>query len=110
MYAIVDINNKQYKVEEGKFIEVDLMGQDSGSKLTLDKVLMVSDGKSANIGKPVIEGATIDAEILGNIKSKKVLVYKMRAKKGYRRKQGHRQSFTKHKINKMNAFALRKLF
>ena len=103
MYAIVEINNKQYKVEEGKFIEVDLMAEDAGSKVTLDKVLMVSDSKNANIGKPSIEGATIDAEVLGHIKSKKVLVYKMRAKKGYRRKQGHRQQFTKLKINKINA-------
>ena len=103
MYAIVEINNKQYKVEEGKFIEVDLMSDKEGSKLSLDRVLMVSDGKAANIGQPTIDGATIDAEVLGSFKSKKVLVYKMRAKKGYRRKQGHRQQYTKLKINKINA-------
>jgi large subunit ribosomal protein L21 len=103
MYAIVEINNKQYKVEEGKFIEVDLMKEKEGTKLSFDKVLMVSDGKSVNIGKPVIEGATIDTEILGSTKEKKVLVYKMRAKKGYRRKQGHRQQHTKLKIAKINA-------
>ena len=105
MYAIVEINNKQYKVEEGKFIEVDLMSEKEGSKVSLDTVLMVSDGKSANLGKPVIDGATIDAEILSSFKDKKVLVYKMRAKKGYRRKQGHRQQYTKLKINKINATA-----
>ena len=103
MYAIVEINNKQYKVEEGKFIEIDLMAKDAGEKITLDRVLMVSDEKSANLGQPVIEGATIDAEVLGHSKAKKVLVYKMRAKKGYRRKQGHRQQYTKLKINKINA-------
>ena len=103
MYAIVEINNKQYKVEEGKFIEIDLMAKDAGEKITLDRVVMVSDEKSVNLGQPVIEGATIDAEVLGHIKSKKVLVYKMRAKKGYRRKQGHRQQYTKLKINKINA-------
>tara|TARA_B100001989_G_C24350685_1_gene369505 strand:+ start:215 stop:538 length:324 start_codon:yes stop_codon:yes gene_type:complete len=103
MYAIVEINNKQYKVEEGKYIEVDLMAQEPGAKVTLDRVLMVSDGKSVNMGKPIIEGASISAEVLGNIKSKKVIVYKMRPKKGYRRKQGHRQQFTKLKIEKINA-------
>jgi large subunit ribosomal protein L21 len=103
MYAIVDINNKQYKVEEGKYILVDLMGKEAGSKVTLDKILMVSDGKSVNLGKPVVEGASISAEVLGNIKNKKVIVYKMRPKKGYRRKQGHRQQFTKLKIEKINA-------
>jgi large subunit ribosomal protein L21 len=103
MYAIVDINNKQYKVEEGRYIEVDLMGQEPGAKITLDKVLMVTDGKSVNLGKPVIAGASVSAEVLGNIKDKKVIVYKMRPKKGYRRKQGHRQNFTKIKIEKINA-------
>lgn len=103
MYAIVDINNKQYKVEEGKFVLVDLMGQEAGSKVTLDKILMVSDGKSVNLGKPTVEGASISAEVLGNIKDKKVIVYKMRPKKGYRRKQGHRQQYTKLKIEKINA-------
>lgn len=103
MYAIVDINNKQYKVEEGKYILVDLMGKEAGSKVTLDKILMVSDGKSVNLGKPLVEGASISAEVLGNIKDKKVIVYKMRPKKGYRRKQGHRQQFTKLKIEKINA-------
>ena len=103
MYAIVDINNKQYKVEEGKFILVDLMAKNAGDKITLDKILMVSDGKSVNLGKPLVEGASISAEILGSIKDKKVIVYKMRPKKGYRRKQGHRQNYTKLKIEKINA-------
>jgi large subunit ribosomal protein L21 len=103
MYAIVEINNKQYKVEEGKYIEVDLLDKEIGEKLTLDRVLMVSDTASANIGAPIIANASIDAEIIGTNKDKKVLVYKMRAKKGYRRKQGHRQQYTKLKINKINA-------
>ena len=103
MYAIVEINNKQYKVEEGKYIEVDLLDKEIGEKLTLDRVLMVSDSASANIGAPIIANASIDAEIIGTNKDKKVLVYKMRAKKGYRRKQGHRQQYTKLKINKINA-------
>ncbi len=103
MYAIVEINNKQYKVEEGEYIEVDLLDKEIGEKLTLDRVLMVSDTASANIGAPIIANASIDAEIIGTNKDKKVLVYKMRAKKGYRRKQGHRQQYTKLKINKINA-------
>lgn len=103
MYAIVEINNKQYKVEEGKYIEIDLLAKNAGDTVTLDRVLMVSDGKSVNLGKPTIDGASIDAEALGSFKDKKVIVYKMRPKKGYRRKQGHRQQYTKLKINKINA-------
>ena len=79
------------------------MDKEIGEKLTLDRVLMVSDSASANIGAPIIANASIDAEIIGTNKDKKVLVYKMRAKKGYRRKQGHRQQYTKLKINKINA-------
>lgn len=103
MHAIVDINGKQYKVEEGKFIEIDLLGKEPGETITLDRVLLVSDGKQANIGKPTIDGASVTAKVLGDTKSKKVIVYKMRPKKGYRRKQGHRQKYTKIQIEKINA-------
>lgn len=103
MYAIVDINNKQYKVEEGKYIEIDLLAEEENAKITLDRVLLVADGSSTNVGTPTIEGATVDATVLGSYKDKKVIVYKMKPKKGYRRKQGHRQQYTKIMINKINA-------
>ncbi|MDD9898206.1 MAG: 50S ribosomal protein L21 [Candidatus Melainabacteria bacterium] len=103
MYAIVDINGKQYKVEEGNFVEVDLLGKEAGEAVTLDRVLLVSDGKKATIGKPTVEGASVTAKVLGETKSKKVVVYKMKPKKGYRRKQGHRQQYTKLQIEKIAA-------
>ena len=103
MYAIIDIGGKQYKVEEGKYLEIDLTGQTAGSKLSFDRVLMVSDGKSVNIGKPTIEGATVSGKVMSDIKDKKIIVYKMRPKKGYRRKQGHRQNFSRVMIEKIDA-------
>lgn len=103
MYAIIDIGGKQYKVEEGKYLEIDLTGQAADSKLTFDQVLLVSDGKSVNIGQPTIAGASVSAKVMSDIKDKKVIVYKMRPKKGYRRKQGHRQNFTRVMIEKIDA-------
>lgn len=103
MYAIVDINGKQFKVEEGKFIDVDLMEQEDGAAITLDKVLMVSDGVKANIGKPVLTGANVIARVMKSYQDKKVIVYKMRPKKGYRRKYGHRQQYTRIMVEKINS-------
>jgi large subunit ribosomal protein L21 len=103
MYAIIDIGGKQYKVEEGKYLEIDLTGQAPGSELNFDRVLMVSDGNSVNIGQPIIEGASVKAKVLRDVKDKKIIVYKMRPKKGYRRKQGHRQNYSQVMIEKINA-------
>ena len=103
MYAIIDIGGKQYKVEEGKYLEIDLTGQKADSKISFDRVLMVSDGKTSTLGKPTIDGATVSATVMSDIKDKKIIVYKMRPKKGYRRKQGHRQGFSRVMINKIDA-------
>ena len=103
MYAIIDIGGKQYKVEEGKYLEIDLTGQERDSKISFDRVLMVSDGKAVNFGKPIIEGATVSGTVISEIKDKKLIVYKMRPKKGYRRKQGHRQRYSRVMIDKINA-------
>lgn len=103
MYAIIDIGGKQYKVEEGRYLEIDLTGLEPGSELNFDRVLMVSDGNSVNIGQPIIEGASVKAKVLRDVKDKKIIVYKMRPKKGYRRKQGHRQNYSQVMIEKINA-------
>lgn len=103
MYAIIDIKGKQYKVEEGKYLEIDLQVNEEEDKIKFDQVLLVSDGNSVNIGKPAIAGASVEAKVLGHRKDKKVIVYKMRPKKGYRRKYGHRQQYTKVMIEKINA-------
>lgn len=103
MYAIVEISGKQYKVEEGRYVDVDNLNEDEGASLSFDKVLLVSDGKTATVGQPAVEGASISAKVLKNYKDKKVIVYKFKRKKGYRRKQGHRQQYTRVQIEKINA-------
>lgn len=100
-YAIVEIAGKQYKVEEGRYVDVDNLGQDVGTAVNLDRVLLVSDGKDAKIGQPIIEGAAVSAKVLKNYKDKKIIVYKQKPKKGYRRKQGHRQNLTRLAIEKI---------
>jgi len=95
MIAIVETGGKQYKVEEGKYVDIELLDGKEGDKIDLDKIVMIIDGENSKIGQPYIEGAIIKGEILKNGKDKKVLVYKMRRKKGYRRKNGHRQQFSR---------------
>lgn len=103
MYAIIDIKGKQYKVEEGKYLEIDLQNKDENTEITFDQVLMVSDGKAVNIGKPTITGASVQAKVIADRRDKKVIVYKMRRKKGYRLKKGHRQDYTRVMIESINA-------
>lgn len=102
MYAIIETGGKQFKVEEGSVIQVELLGAEAGSEFTFDKVMAVSKDGSVNFGKPYVEGATVTAEVLGDGKAKKVIVYKYKRKSGYHKKNGHRQPFTEVKINKIN--------
>ncbi|MHC6179045.1 50S ribosomal protein L21 [Clostridium sp. JNZ X4-2] len=104
MYAVVATGGKQYKVSEGDVIYVERLEAEVDSTVELDKVLMVSkDDTGLVIGKPVVEGAKVDAKVLAQGKSKKIIVFKYKAKKDYRRKQGHRQPYTKLQIEKINA-------
>ena len=103
MYAIVEIKGKQYKVEEGRYLDVDFLGEDEGKSLTFDQVLMVANGKDIKVGQPTVAGAKISAKLLKNGKDKKIIVYKMKPKKGTRRKQGHRQQFSRIQIEKIAA-------
>ena len=111
MYAIVEIAGKQYKVEEGRYIDVDLLDSkglsvtEESAQFTIDKVLLISDGKKTKIGEPIIEGASVKAKLLKNLKDKKVIVYKMRPKKGTRIKKGHRQQYTRIQIEKIELMA-----
>ena len=102
MIAIVETGGKQYKVEEGKYVDIELLDAKEGDKINLDKIVMIIDGENSKIGQPYIEGAIIKGEILKNGKDKKVLVYKMRRKKGYRRKNGHRQQFSRLMVESIN--------
>ena len=103
MYAIIATGGKQYKVAEGDIIKVEKLGVDAGATVTFDQVLAVVDGDAANFGAPVIAGASVTAKVEKNGKSKKIRVYKMKPKKGYRRTQGHRQPYTKVTIEAINA-------
>ena len=95
MLAIVNVNGKQYQVEEGKYIDVDFLPEEVDAELLFSNVLTVVDGEKALVGAPYLAGAKVTAKVLKHGRNGKVLVYKMRCKKGYRRKNGHRQSYTR---------------
>ena len=102
MYAIIATGGKQYKVSEGDVIRVEKLGVEAGSSYTFDQVLVVS-GDEVKVGDPTVAGATVEASVLEDGKAKKVIVYKYKRKRGYHKKQGHRQPYTKVKIEKINA-------
>lgn len=93
MLAIVETCGKQYEVQEGRYIDVEFLGKEEKEALELDKVVMIVAGEQSKVGQPYVEGATVKATVLKNGKEKKVLVYKQRCKKGYRKKNGHRQQY-----------------
>ena len=103
MYAVVATGGKQYKVREGQILRVEKIPGDIGSSVTFDKVLMTSDGEVVNIGQPVLENAEVSGHIIEQGKAKKIIVFKYKRRKRYRRKQGHRQQFTAVKIDRINA-------
>jgi large subunit ribosomal protein L21 len=102
MYAIIVTGGKQYKVSEGDVLFVEKLEAAEGETVKFDKVLAVS-GDETVIGTPVVEGASVDATVVKNGKAKKVIVFKYKPKKGSKTKQGHRQPYTKVKIEKINA-------
>ncbi len=102
MYAIIETGGKQIKVEEGQAIYIEKLDTNAGDTVTFDKVLFVG-GESIKVGSPTLEGATVTAKVEKNGKAKKILVFKYKSKKNYRRKQGHRQPYTKVVIEKINA-------
>jgi large subunit ribosomal protein L21 len=103
MYAIIETGGKQYKVSEGDTLFVEKLDVEEGTSYTFDKVLAVADGENVTIGAPVVDGASVTANVVKNGKTKKIYVFKMKRKKNYRRKKGHRQPFTKVVIEKINA-------
>ena len=108
MYAIVETGGKQYQVEEGRYVEVELLDAEKDSKVVFDKVVMIVNGKKSKVGQPYVTGASAEGVILANDKAKKIIVYKQRPKKGYRRKYGHRQGFARVMINKIRTTAAKK--
>jgi len=101
MYAVIETGGKQYKVSEGDFIFVEKLDVEAGDTVKIDKVLAVS-GDDLKIGAPYVDGASVEASVVKNGKDKKIIVYKYKPKKGYHKKQGHRQPYTKLEIKKIN--------
>ena len=102
MYAIIATGGKQYTVSEGDIINVEKLGVNAGDTVTFDQVLFVNDGE-AKVGNPTVAGASVTASVVKEARDKKVIVYKYKRKTGYHKKNGHRQSFTQVKIEKINA-------
>ena len=104
MYAIIADSGRQFKVEEGQELTVDFREGSAGDKLTFEKVLAVSDGEgSLQLGTPTLDGASVEAEVLGAKKGEKLVVQKIRRRKNSRRKTGHRSIYTRVKIGKITS-------
>ena len=103
MHAIIETGGKQYKVAEEDVLYIEKLDAAEGDKVVFENVLAVIDGENITVGTPYVQGAKVEATVAKNGKGKKVIVYKMNPKKGYRRKQGHRQPYTKVTIGKVLA-------
>ena len=104
MYAIIKTGGKQYKVKSDDILDIEKLEGEAGTKLTFDEVLAVGEeGESLNVGTPMVEGAKVEAEIVEQLRGPKLIAFKMKKRKGYRKKIGHRQSLTKVKISAISA-------
>ena len=102
MYAVIRTGGKQYRVSQGDTLRIEKLPGDVGSSITFGEVLMLG-GEKLSIGKPLVKGAKVSAEIVAQDRAKKIIVFKMRRRKNYRRKNGHRQWFTEVKITGISA-------
>ena len=103
MHAIIETGGKQYKVTEGDTLFIEKLEAEAGQAITFDKVLAILDGDKATFGAPVVEGASVAATVVKNGKGKQVRIFKYNPKKGYRKRQGHRQPYTKVQIGAIQA-------
>ena len=103
MYAVIKTGGKQYRVSPGDSIEVEKLPYEVGAKIELDQVLLVAGDSNASIGQPLVEGARVKATVTRQAKGRKVIVFKYRSKKRYRRKKGHRQFLTRLRIDEIVA-------
>lgn len=103
MYAVVETGGKQYRVREGDVIDVERLGVDVGDTVVLDRVHLISGENGVKVGTPMVEGAKVTAKVQANGKARKILVFKFKAKKNYRRRYGHRQPFSRLLIEKIEA-------
>ena len=103
MYAVIKTGGKQYRVQQGDVIFVEKLDAQADEAVTFDEVLLVGDADQAKVGTLVVEGAKVEGKVLSQAKGQKIVVYKYKAKKGERKKQGHRQPYTKVEITAINA-------
>lgn len=103
MHAIIETGGKQYKVAEGDILFIEKLPVEAGDAVVFDTVLAVLDGDNTTIGTPTLAGATVEASVVKNGRGKKIMIFKYNAKKGYRKRQGHRQPYTKVEIGKIKA-------
>ena len=105
MYAIIESCGKQYKVAEGDVVFFEKLDAEEGKKVTFDKVVLVSDEGKVQVGNPYVKGVKVEGKVISHGKGKKIIVFKMKPKKNYRRKQGHRQPYTKVEITSIKTTA-----
>ncbi len=103
MYAVLNSGGKQYKVQQGEVLRVEKISGDVGSPVTFDRVLMFADGDNVSIGQPVLDGVSVEGHIVEQGKAKKIIVFKYKRRKRFRRKKGHRQQFTAVQIDSIKA-------
>lgn len=102
MYAIIQTGGKQYRVQKGDVIFTEKLELENGAKVSFDVMLLGKDGEGAVVGTPVVEGAKVEGVVVARVKGRKITVYKYKAKKNQRKKQGHRQPYTKIEITAIN--------
>ncbi|CAG0974248.1 MAG: 50S ribosomal protein L21 [Rhodocyclaceae bacterium] len=103
MYAVIKTGGKQYRVAAGEKLKVEQMPADIGAEVVLDQVLMVGEGDSVKLGQPLLSGASVKATVLAQGRADKVQIFKMRRRKHYQKRQGHRQNYTELRIDSINA-------
>jgi len=103
MYAVIVTGGKQYRVQADEIIDIESLNREVGEKIEFSKVLAIGEGKDIKIGAPTVEGAKVEAEVIDNFRGVKLVAFKMKRRKGYRRKIGHRQNLTKIRISKIEA-------
>ena len=103
MYAVIETGGKQYRVNQGDIIKVEKLTVDVGQKVDFDRVLLVGEGTDVKVGNPIVDGASVTGTVVEQDRHRKIIVFKMKRRKGYRRKQGHRQDYTGVLIDKIKS-------
>ncbi len=103
MYAVIKSGGKQYRVEEGEAFEVELLKKDEGEQLIFDEVLLVDNGENVKVGQPIVEGASVTTTVMGRTKGPKVIIFKHSGRSTLRRKTGHRQHYTRLRVDSISA-------